>query len=269
MACNVPSNNISRLNTAGPATSFIMKRLLSLIALAVVSMLLNSCLDGKEEYWFEANGSGRIESEYRLPGFAIASMGGEAELRSKIEAFFEKEPSITLVKLDIAAQGTQTILHVEAQFDSIKDFAKLFESKATVGDEEKADDLPEPLKNLLGDFHIKRQGLTIHFDRLITPSKLFGQGLLAPSAKQLEGHQLQYIMHLPTLPTEHNAHQVSNDGKTLVWNFALQDAMKQPIKTNFRTPIPLPWWIWPLLALIIFACGWLLRRLLSLRKKSA
>jgi hypothetical protein len=246
-----------------------MKRLLSFIALVAVSMLLNSCLDGKEEYWFEANGSGRIQSEYRLPGFAIASMGGEPELRNKIEAFFEKEPSITLTKLDIAAQGAQTILHVEAQFDSIRDFAKLFESKAAVTGEAKADDLPEPLQNLLGDFDIKRQGLAVHFDRSITPSKLFGQGLLAPSAKQLDGHQLQYIMHLPTLPTEHNAHQVSNEGKTLVWNFALKDAMKQPIKTNFRTPIPLPWWIWPLLAVIIFACSWLLRRLLAIGKKSA
>jgi len=246
-----------------------MKHLLSLIALAAVCMTLNSCLDGKEEYWFDANGSGRIESEYRLPGFAIASMGGEAELRSKIEAFFEKEASITLVKLDIISQGAQTILQVEAQFDSIKDFANLFERKPPLEGEAKAGDLPEPLRNLLGDFDIKRQGLAIHFDRSITPSKLFGQGLLAPTANQLKGHNLQYIMHLPTLPTVHNAHQVSNEGKTLVWNFALQDAMKQPIKTNFRTPIPLPWWIWPTLAVIIFASGWLLRRLLAMGKKSA
>lgn len=246
-----------------------MKHWLKGIALAAITLVLNSCLDGKEEYWFDANGSGRIESEYRLPGFAIASMGGEAELRSKIEAFFKKEPSITLVKLDIAGRGSQTVLQVEAQFDSIKDFAKLFESKPAVEGAPKSDDLPEPLRNLLGEFDIKRQGLTIHFDRTITPSKLFGQGLLAPSTKQLEGHQLQYIMHLPTVPEEHNAHQIGDDGKTLIWDYPLNVAMKQPIKTNFRTPIPLPWWIWPLLAAIILACAWLVRRLFALRKKSA
>jgi hypothetical protein len=246
-----------------------MKRLLSLIALAVLSLLLNSCLDGKEEYWFEANGSGRIQSEYRLPGFAIASMGGEAELRSKIEAFFQKEPSITLVKLETKVDGAQTILQVEAQFDSIQDFANLLESKPATTNEPPADDLPEPLRNLLGNFNIKRQGLAIDFDRTVTPSKLFGQGLLAPSAKQLEGHQLQYIMHLPSVPEEHNAHLVSNDGKTLSWNFALKDAMKQPIRTHFLTPIPIPWWIWPALITILFACFWLIRRLFAMRKKSA
>jgi hypothetical protein len=77
----------------------------------------------------------------------------------------------------------------------------------------------------------------------------------------------KYTIHLPSRVRENNAHLVSDDGKTVSWNFKLQDYFENPMAMSFRADLPIPWWAWLLLALLILGMSGLIWRLK--RRKSA
>lgn len=225
---------------------------------AILLLLLGSCLSGKEEFWFVRDGSGRLEAQYQLPMFAITSLGGEEKLREIVTDYFAKEPGVELDQFSIERRGAQAVLSLSARFDSVLQLAKLLEKPAE-GSGEAA--LPEPMVKLLGEIEVKRAGLTVDFQRRIDPRQVFADGLISPSQSQMKGYQLQYIMHLPTVAEQSNAHETRDGGRTLVWSYELADAMKQPVETNFIAPIPIPPWAWPAMAgVVIVPAWWLLRR---------
>jgi hypothetical protein len=231
---------------------------------AITLLLLGSCLGGREEFWFERNGSGRLEAEYQLPMFAINSLGGEEKLREIVTNYFTKEPGVSLDKFSVERRGSQAILSLSAGFESVLQLAKLLE-KPAAGSNEPA--LPEPMVKLLGEIDVKRVGLTVDFQRRIDPRQVFADGLISPSQSQMKGYQLQYIMHLPTVVEHSNAHETLNQGRTLVWRYELADAMKQPVETNFIAPIPIPSWAGPAIAgLIVLPAWWIVRRRKRARK---
>ena len=234
-----------------------MKSIVVRIFAALVLLILSSCLSGREEFWFERNGSGRLEANYQLPNFAIASLGGEEKLRKIIADSFAKEPSVKLESLSIERRGAQAELSVKVTFASVLKFAKLLEPPA---DGTKEATLPEPMLKLLGDIDAQRSGASVDFRRRIDPRQVFAGGLFVPSVNQMTGHQLEYIMHLPTAVTATNAHEVSDEGKTVRWKFELADAMKNPVEMNFVAPIPIPRWLWVGLCLCIAAIAWAFRR---------
>ena len=45
-------------------------RLLALLLALLLTLVLASCIDGKEEFWIEANGGGRAEITYDIPATA-------------------------------------------------------------------------------------------------------------------------------------------------------------------------------------------------------
>jgi len=225
---------------------------------AMLSLLiLSSCLSGREEFWFERNGSGRLEAQYQLPNFAIVSLGGEGKLRKIINDYFAKEPSVTLESVAVERLGTQAQLTVKLRFESVLKFAKLLDPPAAGSSDA---GLPEPMMKLLGDIDARRSGLSVDFRRRIDPRQVFAGGLMIPSASQMAGHQLEYIMHLPTAVTSSNAHELRDDGKTVVWRYDLADAMRKPVETNFVAPIPLPRWLWPVLITCGLLVSWAIRR---------
>lgn len=235
-----------------------MKSMLMRILAAALTLFLGACLGGKEEFWFERNGSGRLEAQYEIPGFAIASLGGEEKLRTLIGDFFAQEPGVYLDEFTVEAKGSQAVLQLRARFDSVLSLSKLMD-KSKQGDDAKS--LPKPMLKLFGDVNVKRAGMSVDFQRRIDPSQVFAGGLFSPSQEQMKGFQLEYIMHLPTQAIQSNAHEVQDDGHTLIWRYALADAMKQPAETNFVTPIPIPWWVWPALILPpVWLVWWLARR---------
>lgn len=240
-----------------------MKKNFVLLCLGCIVLLLNSCLNGEEEFWFERDGSGRLEAEYELPVFAIASMGGEGELRHKIDDFFARGKGVTLETFSMERRGTQTVMKIKANFSSVRDLVNLLGSSGDTA--EGSAPLPGPMVELFGEFQVSRDGRMIDFRRHIDPKGIFGGGLLSPSAKQLEGYHLQYIVHLPTKVATSNAHEIRDGGYTAVWRYSLADAMKHPIDTNFTAPIPLPWWVYVIFTLLllmtIFLTRWLVRQM--------
>jgi hypothetical protein len=239
-----------------------MKSHLLRFCASIVLLLLASCLSGKEEFWFERDGSGRLEAQYQLPMFAITSLGGEEKLREIVASYFAKEPGVSLQSFVVERRGAQAVLSLSAGFDSVLQLAKLLEKPpAGYGEPE----LPEPMVKLLGEIQVKRAGLSVDFQRRIDPRQVFADGLFSPSQSQMKGYQLQYTMHLPTAVAQSNAHETRDDGRTLVWRYELADAMKQPVETNFIAPIPIPLWTWPAMAgVVLVPAWWVLRK----RKRS-
>jgi hypothetical protein len=238
----------------GVRESAFMKSILLRLWAVLALLLLNACLNGQEEFWFEKNGSGRLQAEYQLPGFAIASLGGEEALRKTITDYFAKEPGVTMENLNIEKRGAQAVLTLAARFDSVTQLAKMLEKPAAGSD---GPALPEPMVKLLGEVNVKRSGLDVDFQRRIDPRQVFAGGLVTPTQSQMAGYQLEYIMHLPTAVKTSNAHEVRDGGRTVVWRYELAEAMKKPVETNFTAPIPIPWWAWCLLlgvlVLVLFA----------------
>ena len=238
-----------------------MKSFVLRLLAVVLALLLNACLSVKEEFWFENDGSGRIEATYEMPALAIASLGGEAKLKSLIDGVLTKESGVALEKFVLEKRGSQAALTIHIHFDSVLQLSKLLDQPSEKSNKES---LPDPMKKLLGDIKVKRVGMAVDYQRSIDPSQLFAGGLFSPSREQMKDYQLQYIMHLPTKATQSNAHQILDDGYTLAWRYDLADAIKDPVTTNFTTPIPIPWWLWLVLAFVFAILVW---RGLVIRRK--
>lgn len=236
-----------------------MNSILLRLGLLLASLLLGACLSGREEFWFEHNGSGRLEAEYRLPAFAITSLGGEEKLRKTIADYFAKEPGVVLESFSIEKNRAEARLRLSAKFDSVLQLAKLLDQAEKKGGTSEPS-LPDPMVKLLGEVNVQRSGMDVDFQRIIDPREVFAGGLVTPSAQQMQGYQLEYIMHLPTVAKKSNAHQVLDGGHTLVWSYELAEAMKHPIQTNFVTPIPIPGWCWLVLAVPALVLVCLIRR---------
>lgn len=238
-----------------------MKSLVLRLFIVAMVLLLSACLSVKEEFWFENDGSGRIEATYEMPAIAIASLGGEEKLKSLIEGILTKESGVTLDQFSLEKRGAQAALTIHVHFDSVLQLSKLLDPPS---DGSKKESMPEPMKKLLGDIKVKRVGMAVDYQRSIDPSQLFAGGLFSPSREQMKDYQLEYIMHLPTKATQTNAHQILDDGYTLAWRYDLADAIKDPVTTNFTTPLPIPWWLWLVLAIVIAFLVW---RGLVIRRK--
>ncbi|MFM2220943.1 MAG: hypothetical protein RLZZ553_691 [Verrucomicrobiota bacterium] len=244
-----------------------MKLIILRLVLLLTSLLLGSCLSGREEFWFERDGSGSLQAEYRLPNFAISSLGGDEKLRKTVADYFAKEPGVVLETFSIEKNGSESRLRLSAKFDSVLQLAKLLDHSVHQ-DESSGPSLPEPMVKLLGDVNVQRSGMNVDFKRRIDPREVFAGGLVTPTAKQMQGYQLEYIMHLPTRVSQSNAHQVLDDGHTLVWNYELADSMKHPVQTNFVAPIPIPPWVWLMVGILTTAIAWLVRRWFTRRTLS-
>lgn len=205
------------------------------IILVAAACLLSSCIDGHEEIWLEANGSGRAEISYSLPKAAARFQGGEAGVSEMIGKFLADNPAIRSSSHRVSTEGDRLTVLVSATFDSALDLKKFATGPALKA-------LPSSATALAGEVTIRTRGRTVDFERRIAPgSALPGAGLLPAST--FEGRSLRYTIHLPVAPLESNATRTLNDGRTLVWDFPLADAIRTPFTTRFVANVPIPPWL--------------------------
>ena len=203
------------------------------ILLTATAVALSSCIDGREEVWLEADGSGRSEISYTIPSTIATMQGGEEGIRKMINGFLKDTPEITSSDCEISEEEDRLRIKVRAAFDSALDLKEVAEGPS-IGK------LPSSASHLAGVVDVKIRGRTLDFSRSISPSKALPGSSFLP-ASQFESHRLVYIMHLPTVAFENNATRVENNGRTLIWDIALLDALKTPIVTRFQMEIPIPW----------------------------
>ncbi|MEM1083665.1 MAG: hypothetical protein AAGI48_06045 [Verrucomicrobiota bacterium] len=221
-----------------------------ILAAILSCLLLGGCFDVREEIWIERDGSGRAAFDYRLPRRALELAGGEAGLKAEVGKLIDSEPELHLDALRITEDGKEARIELELSTDSMLSLLDMPEN-------EHYEELPDATKGFAGNFDIRLRGLSLDFKRRIDLKEALGLASIAIGPEQRRERRLKYIIHLPAIPDEHNAMQVENEGRTLIWDYTLGEALRDPVNTTFQVRIPLPWWIWLIVAstitLIVFA----------------
>ncbi len=218
----------------------VIIRLLALLA----TLLLVSCIDGREEYWIYSDGSGRAEITYSLPASAARFQGGAAGIKKILGDFLANTPAITTSTHEVTETDGRLTAHVSATFDSVLELRKISDG----GSMRK---LPSSASGLTGDIKFDRIGRQIHASRKISVGKALPGSSLLPASK-FAGHQLSYIVHLPLAATASNATHLEDEGRTLIWDFPLAEAVRAPMTIRFEAPVPLPMaWLVGALAVVV------------------
>lgn len=210
-----------------------LRSIVRLLACAAAGFLA-SCIDGREEIWLNADGSGRAHVTYSLPAAAAKFQGGESGVRRMIDEFLKNAQGISNSTCEVTTVSDRLEIQVRATFDSALKLRDISTGSAIRK-------LPSSATGLTGEFKVEAHGLSIDFARTIhAGDALPGSGLIPVS--QFKDRQLTYIVHLPKAATSSNATRVEDAGRTLVWDFPLAQAIQGPITTRFTAPIPLPRW---------------------------
>lgn len=230
-----------------------LRRRLALALTAIAHVLLCSCIESHEEVWLEPDGSGRAEIRATLPAAVLAAKGGEKEVGAMIETALSSTKAFTRAHHEITTRGDRAEIRIEADFDSAMDLIEVTEGPSSA-------ELPPAVKHMAGTLQVAIHGRTLDFKRTISPGKaLPGAGLLPASA--LDGGRLVTVVHLPAAAFDHNATRVENQGRTLVWEIPLAQAVRKPMVTRFRMDIPIPWHLVAGIAIpLILGSVWLIRR---------
>ncbi len=232
-------------------------RMIVRTAAALVALALVSCIDGREEYWLEADRSGRAEATYSFPAAAARMQGGAAGVEKALAGFLARTPAITRSSFEVTTAGDRMTVHVAAAFDSVLELRKVGKSGAMNA-------LPSVARGLTGDFSAARDGRQFTVTRTIRAGDALPGASWLP-ASRLAGHALTYIVHLPEAAGKSNATRTADGGRTLVWEIPLAQAVRRPVSTEFTAPIPISRGIWAGLAAggfaLLLALGWLARRL--------
>lgn len=211
------------------------RHVLRLLAI-VAALLLASCIDGREEIWLNADGSGRADIRYSLPAAAARFQGGAEGVGRMLGEFLKTAPGLTHSNHEVVTEGDRLKIRVQASFDSARDLGKVSRS-------DPMHKLPSSANGLAGEVKVAMDGRTIDFSRKIAAGNaLPGIGFMPGSP--MKDRNLTYILHLPVAAVESNAMRVENEGRTLVWDYPLAQAVKGPVVTRFKVRVPVPGWLW-------------------------
>lgn len=201
----------------------------------IVACLLTSCLDCREEVWLNTDGSGRVDISYTLPAAAAKFQGGETGIRKILGKLLADTKEIHSSSYEVTTVKDRLTVRVKASFDSALDLKDASSSRPM-------QQLPSPAANLSGKVEAKFNGRHIDLKRTISPGAALPGSRFMP-ASNFSDHRLVYIIHLPLAAKESNATHVENQGKTLIWDFPLDQAIQKPVTTHFIAPIPIPNWV--------------------------
>ena len=198
----------------------------------LISILLTSCFESREEFWIDSTGGGRGEVTLSLPAAAIRLHGGESGVEARIDRLLGDSAGVSRVEREVSIDGDRATVRMKFHFDSAMDLAETAESPAMKG-------MPAPVSHLIGEIRVQLRGRTLEYTRSIRPDRALPGSALLP-ASSFDG-RLVTIMHLPAPVTDSNATQVEDAGRTLVWDIPLAEAMKRPPALRFRMNVPIPW----------------------------
>ena len=227
-------------------------------AVAAAALLAAACVDSREEYWIDSRGGGRAEITLTIPATALRLQGGEQGVTEMIDSFMREIPGVEMTHRGVETHGDRATVEIKLKFGSALDLAEFANSPALR-------ELPSAVRQLTGMVDVSLSGRELSYTRSSHPGRVIPVVSLLPSSR-FDG-RLVTIIHLPAAAKESNATRLENDGRTLVWDRPLADAMKAPLVTRFKMDIPIPW---PLVLgvgmPVGLGCGFLLVRRFRPRK---
>jgi len=200
--------------------------------LAVVGcLLLAACIDGREEFWIHADGSGRAKVRYEFPEAAALLHGGTAGIRKIIGKFLEANDAIFAeVQHEVLSANGRIVIEIDAKFDFAPDLENLDVSNTKI---------PPPVRHFIGEFEVAQDGRNIAFTRTVSPGKGLPGSSFMP-ASSFKNQRLVYIVNLPATAKNSNATRTENGGTTLIWDHPLTAGLRQPLVARFEVTAPVP-----------------------------
>ncbi|MBT8043823.1 MAG: hypothetical protein KJO79_02635 [Verrucomicrobiae bacterium] len=227
-------------------------RILFSCLLGILAVLLNSCIDGEEEVFINADGSAKVKAVYRVPGILMNAQDSE-ELRTSITEEIARQKNLKLLTNRIDLEQGRRVLTIEIATDDVTALEGKLSDQTMGGNPSKADKI---LHAIIGKIVVNLDGLSAELTRNIDLKPLLDEYLGKNSASVLGESEFRYTVHLPTAVERSNAHEVGNGGRTLKWTYLLRDSQKRPMKLNMVARVPIPWWVYVFAVLVLVALVW-------------
>lgn len=199
----------------------------------LTACLLVSCIDGREEIWLNADGSGHADFNYSFPAAAARFHGGEAGVRKLIEKALTDLKDLKSSLSEVKSEQDRISVRVQVAFNSVDDVASIAPSP------ESPQKIPPAVEGLAGKFEVLMKGRQVNLSRTVSASQALPGSMFMP-ASNFAGRKLVYILHLPQLPDDSNATRVEDGGRTLIWEIPLAQAVRKPVLIHFKATIPIP-----------------------------
>lgn len=212
-----------------------LRRLIRWMVPAVCAVLA-SCIDGSEEYWLAADGSGRAEIRYEVPASFATSLGGISGVEDLLDRFVRETPTLHHVTRAVTRRHDRLTVELKGDFKSVRDLIAAVSGDSALTPAGGS----SPLEPLIGDFAIQQAGTRVNFERTVHPGRAIPGSALLP-ASQFKGRRLVYQLHLPVAARDSNATRTADGGRTLIWERPLDGGMLKPLALRFEADLPLPW----------------------------
>lgn len=226
------------------------------VLLTLSLFILNSCIEGEEEIWINQDASGRLVAHYSIPPLALSKLGKPEDYINAIKTIDEREDGIEVQVITFEIVNFKAVFHLEATFENAMDLLEIAERSESVFVEEANAD-PHQLDSLSGDIELGMEALSPTFSRSVSLASLL-PAELQNSPQMLGKSNFKYTIHLPVAVEETNAHEISEDKKTVSWTFLLKNFATDPMVMSVKTKLPIPWWIIAILAAVVAFTIWLL-----------
>ena len=231
-------------------------------------MVLSSCIDGDEEIFLNADGSASMKVIYSLPALMLSDADGK-ELRQSIQDGLGNDTRIDLVTNTVERVDGRQVITVEVATENLLELEGLTGGESDPNQHQQQPGKSEELlKALLGEFIVNRDGLTASINRKVDLTPLLEKYLGARGPSILGDSEFRYTIHFPNAVDASNAHEVTNNGKTVMWKYKLRECAEKPIELDIVASVPLPWWIYVTVGLVVIAVIWIGWKLISKKTKS-
>lgn len=229
--------------------------------------MLSGCIEGEEQIWLNADGSGRIEARYKMPSAVAKRIGEPAELVKVLQEAAERDPHVEITKLTHTTEGGGITLTFSGTFDDLNKLASFPQRQLR--------DASQPDKRVQAEVLFGESAMVISDDNIAYDRNIDISWLLqsTPATKSIAKmpalfgkSSLTFILNLPGEARESNASSQSENKRRLEWNFLLKENTAGPMPMTARAALPAskpPW----LFLLAIMALVFLVQNVRNRKKR--
>ena len=237
------------------------------ILLVFPAFFLSSCLEGDEEYWINADASGRLRMDYKIPPTVVKNLGDYLGLFAALREIDALEDGLKINELSAKLEAGKIHFILDADFNDARDLFSLAEKHADILKKHFGSD-DGRLKAAFGKIQLERDGRQLHFRRELDLAPMLPD-IIRKNPAILGPATFNYSIHLPTPASSSNAEVTSADKRTLTWHAKLKKHTATPIILELRAPIPYPKWLIPAGITLLMALLFSLRFFWNKRQKRA
>lgn len=230
-----------------------------LAVLPLCCLFLHACIEGEEDVWIGADGAARVKAVYRVPAIALSQREAD-EFTKTLEHELGTNENLRLVTNRVDTVRGTRVINIEIETDDLLRLEGMMPEHPPDAELPKADKI---LHALLGHIDARLDGRRAVLRREVDIKPLLDEYLGKNSAVMLSDSEFRYTVHLPSAVEGTNAHDVSDDRRTLRWRYNLAGLKGKPMVMQLSAVAPVPWWLYALGAvavLLLAGAVWGFRR---------